>query len=70
MIYLDGHGEFPGRMKALAENLELDETVRSGIAAGVKYLEAREDARRYVEDWLAAMAKCEARRGAWKGRGN
>ena len=62
MIYLDGHGEFLGRMKALAESLELDETLRSGIAAGVKYLEAGEDARRYVEDWRAAMAKCEARR--------
>ena len=49
-------------MKSLAENLELDETARSGIAEGVKYLEAGEDARRYVEDWLAAMAKCEARR--------
>ena len=58
----DGHGEFLGRMKALAESLELDETLRSGIAAGVKYLEAGEDARRYVEDWRAAMAKCEARR--------
>ncbi len=33
-------------MKALAENLELDETLRSGIAAGVKYLEAGEGARR------------------------
>ncbi len=60
MIYLDGHGEFLGRMKALAENL--DETARSGIASGVKYLEAGEDARRYVENWLAAMAKCAARR--------
>ena len=62
MIYLDGHGEFLGRMKAFAGSPELDETVRSGIAAGVKYLEAGEEARRYVEDWRAAMAKREARR--------
>ena len=47
-------------MKALAESTDL--TARSGIAAGVKYLEAGEDARRYVEDWQAAMTKCEARR--------
>ena len=62
MIYLDGHGEFLGRMKALAESPELDETLRSGIAAGVRYLEAGEDARRYVEDWRAAVEKNEARR--------
>ena len=60
MIYLDEHGEFPGRIKALAESP--DETLWSGGAARVKYLEAGEDARRYVEGWRSA--KCEAQREA------
>ena len=64
MIYLDVHGEFPERMTALAENL--DETARSGVAARAKYLEAGEDARRYVEEWRTAAAKCGGR--SWKGR--
>lgn len=57
---LDGHGEFLGRMRALAKSPDLDETLRS--AAGVRYLEAGEDALRYVEDWRTAMERNEARR--------